>query len=193
MGQQQPTYSDPTGSVQRSIGSQEHHTNSLSATMYHPYHTEKLCSATQIDQRFAVEFTVADRSVTTLSVRFDFAGKGAWGMATWALISGTCDSSCSNCSYSSDPTQCIGCNAFFITGSDNKCSQCYPGFALSLLSSVQVCLKCPIEFQNCNPGQQVCYYSSLAGQLNSTDCTFTDTSGTCLSTQTTPAPMMSTP
>lgn len=142
-----------------------------------PNNIEILCSSTQVDQRFSVIFRIQDRTITTLTVNFAFSGQGQWAIATWALISGVCDSSCSNCSFSNDPTMCIGCNSFFIMGSDSKCSQCYTGFELVTTNSVETCLKCPIEYQNCNPGQTLCFYNNLEGQLNGSDCRFANNSG----------------
>lgn len=123
-------------------------------------------------------FQIPDRTITTLYANFTFSGSGSWGVATWALITGRCDSTCSNCSFSDDPTACIGCNSFFIMGSDSKCSQCYTGFQLVSNNGIDTCLKCQIEFQNCNPGQTLCFYPNLQDQLNSTDCLFLATSGT---------------
>lgn len=105
---------------------------------------EILCSATQIDQRFSVLFQIPDRSITTVYANFSFSGSGSWGVATWALITGHCDSTCSNCSFSDDPTGCIGCNSFFIQGSDSRCSQCYTGFQLVSNNGIDSCLKCQI-------------------------------------------------
>jgi hypothetical protein len=153
---------------------------------------EMLCSNTHVDQRFSVVFRVEDRSITTLTVNFSFSGQGKWAIATWALISGTCDSSCSKCAFSNDPTKCIGCNSFFIMGSDSKCSQCYTGFELVTTNSVQSCRKCAIEYQNCNPGQTLCFYNNLPNQLNSTDCTFAKDSGTPSPMQITIVPTTST-
>lgn len=68
-------------------------------------------------------------------------------------MTGFCDSACTNCSFSRDPTQCIGCNQFFIKGSDQKCSQCFTGFKLMTVNGLSICQKCPIEFQVCTPGQ----------------------------------------
>jgi hypothetical protein len=94
------------------------------------------------------------------------------------LITGACDSSCSNCSFSNDPTKCIGCNSFFIRGSDLKCSQCFTGFALATVNGVSTCQKCSIEYQNCNPGQSLCFYNALQSQINASDCTFASGGGT---------------
>jgi hypothetical protein len=145
--------------------------------MYLFPHAESLCSPGRNDQRFSVQFQIEDRKATEFNMQLKLtgAGKGSWSVATWLVLTGFCDSACLNCSFSRDPVQCIGCNEFFIKGSDQKCSQCYTGFKLAAVGGVRYCQKCPIEFQTCTPGQELCFYSGLADQLNS-ECKFTSDS-----------------
>lgn len=68
--------------------------------MYLIRYLEKLCSDDSVDQRFAVLFQIGDRKATTLKISINFKGKGSWGISTWLLLTGLCNPSCSNCSFS---------------------------------------------------------------------------------------------
>lgn len=68
--------------------------------MYLISNIEKLCSDNLVDQRFAILFQIGDRKATTITIRINFKGNGKWGIATWLLLTGLCNPSCSNCSFS---------------------------------------------------------------------------------------------
>lgn len=97
---------------------------------------------------------------------------GTFSVATFAVISGFCDASCSSCSYTTDPTACLGCNYFLKQISDGSCSECPLGFKFTTASGYSFCQKCPIQYQSCTTAQTSCYYSDL-GTTTSNDCKLT--------------------
>lgn len=69
-----------------------------------------------------------------------------------------------------DPTACLACNYFLQKSTNGSCSVCPTGFTL-VTGTYSYCQKCPIQYQNCNPNQQVCYYSGI-NATTSNNCTF---------------------
>ena len=99
---------------------------------------ESLCSPNVVDQRFSVTVRVQDGNSTALGVSLQGVN-GQISVVTWAIITGQCHASCSSCSYSSQPTACLGCNYFLKQISDGSCSQCPPGFKLVTSNSLTYC------------------------------------------------------
>jgi hypothetical protein len=121
-----------------------------------------------VDQRFSVTIKVQDVNTTALSVSW-LSTSGTISIATFALISGLCHASCSSCSYSIDPTACLGCNYFLKQISDGSCSECPAGFKFTTASGYSFCQKCPIQYQSCSATQTSCYYVEL-NATTSNDC-----------------------
>ena len=139
-----------------------------------------------MDRRISVEFRIADTRMTALGVNFTFAAgaSGRWAVATWMVLTGQCDSTCSTCEFSNEPIRCIDCNSFLTKGSDSRCSQCRTGFRLQTTGGVNSCEKCPIEFDVCSPGRELCFYRDLNTTLT-TQCKFNTGASNPLPTQTT--------
>lgn len=146
---------------------------------------EILCSSTKVDQRFAVMIEIYDQKVGTVNIGFSFGNSNSiasWGISTFTVLTGSCDPSCSSCSFSNDPTSCVSCKQFLDKGAGGRCNQCTAGFNLSTANTSNIyCQKCPIEYLSCNPGQEVCFYKNLTSDVNKTNCKFNTPSSKSLS------------